>query len=211
MVGAALDERKTPDVVTAVNFDYRGVDTMGEEFILFTAVMGVVLLLRRTSEDMPCGDEDDEDPHRRAPPTSDAVRVLGLALVGLTVVFGLYIITHGQLTPGGGFQGGVVVATAWLIIYVAGDAATYRRLAPPRAFEACEAFGAGSYVLVGGGGLVAGMAFLANFVPLTSSPSVISGGTIAILSAAVGIEVTAGFVLLLTTFVEEALSERDEA
>lgn len=222
-VGASVDERQTTDVVTAINFDYRGFDTMGEEFILFTAVMSVVMLLRKSSDEEPSkddgdgdgggGDEEegDCDPHRRAPPTSDAVRVLGLALVGLTVIFGLYIVTHGQLTPGGGFQGGVIVATAWLIIYLAGDAATYRRLAPTAAFEAAEAIGAGSYVLIGIGGLVAGLAFLANFVPLGGSPSVRSGGTIALLSAAVGIEVTAGFVLLLTTFVEEALSERDSS
>ncbi len=209
IVGAAVDERHATDVVTAINFDYRGVDTMGEEFILFTAVMGVVLLLRKSADETPADDRRDCGPHRSAPPTSDAVRVLGLALVGFTVVFGLYIVTHGQLTPGGGFQGGVVIATAWLILYLAGDAASYRRLAPPRAFEAAEALGAGSYALIGAGGLVAGGAFLTNFLPLGHSPSVISSGTIALLSLAVGIEVAAGFVLLLTTFVEEALSERD--
>jgi multicomponent Na+:H+ antiporter subunit B len=213
-VGASVDERQATDVVTAINFDYRGFDTMGEELILFTSVMAVVMLLRKSAEEKAPADEDqrlDCDVHRRAPPTSDAVRVLGLALVGLTAIFGLYIIVHGQLTPGGGFQGGVIVATAWLILYLAGDAATYETLAPPRAFEAVEALGAASYVLVGVGGLVAGLAFLANFLPLGTSPSVTSSGTIAVLSAAVGIEVTAGFVLLLTTFVEEALSERDQS
>ena len=44
----AVPQRHTANVVTAVVFDYRGFDTMGEEFILFAAVSGVVLLLRET-------------------------------------------------------------------------------------------------------------------------------------------------------------------
>ena len=62
--------------------------------------MGVVLLLRRSSEDEPEDDDDDSAKDgRKAPRTSDAVRALGLALVGLTVSFGLYIVTHGAVSP----------------------------------------------------------------------------------------------------------------
>ena len=42
----SVPERHVTDVVTAVNFDYRGVDTMGEEFIFFAAVLGVAIILR---------------------------------------------------------------------------------------------------------------------------------------------------------------------
>jgi multicomponent Na+:H+ antiporter subunit B len=208
--GAAGDERHASDAVTAVNFDYRGFDTMGEEFILFTSVMGVVLLLRRSSDEETEEDEQDAGASRQAPRTSDAVRALGLALVGLTIVFGLYIVTHGAVSPGGGFQGGVIIASAWMVLYLAGDARTYCRLAPQSGFEAAEAIGAAAYALVGAGALLAGGAFLANFVPLgPPAATVRSGGTIALLSLAVGIEVTAGFVVLISTFVEEALAERD--
>jgi multicomponent Na+:H+ antiporter subunit B len=144
LVGAAGDERHAADVVTAINFDYRGFDTLGEEFILFTSVMGVVLLLRRSSDDETEQDRDDAGSGRETPRTSDAVRALGLALVGLTVTFGLYIVTHGTVSPGGGFQGGVVIASAWIVLYLAGDARTYCRLAPPALFEAAEALSAAS-------------------------------------------------------------------
>jgi multicomponent Na+:H+ antiporter subunit B len=43
---ASTPQRATTDVITAVNFDYRGFDTLGEEFILFAAVIGVTSLLR---------------------------------------------------------------------------------------------------------------------------------------------------------------------
>ena len=107
----AVAERKAANVVAAVTFDYRGIDTMGEEFILFAAVLGVAILLRaqRDETEQP-PDEDAADRH--APATSNAVRVVGLALVGPVVLFGIYVVTHGHLSPGGGFQGGVVLATA---------------------------------------------------------------------------------------------------
>ena len=125
----AVAERKAANVVAAVTFDYRGIDTMGEEFILFAAVLGVAILLRaqRDETEQP-PDEDAADRH--APGTSNAVRVVGLALVGPVVLFGLYVVTHGHLSPGGGFQGGVVLATAALLVYLSGEYVTLRRVSP---------------------------------------------------------------------------------
>ncbi len=40
-------ERHATDVVNSINYDYRGFDTQGEEFILFTAAVGIMMLLRR--------------------------------------------------------------------------------------------------------------------------------------------------------------------
>ena len=125
----AVPERHITDVVTAVNFDYRGFDTLGEEFILFAAVVGVAIILRAQR------DEEEREPHefafgRSAPRTSDAVRGLAIGLIGPTVVTGLYIVAHGHLTPGGGFQGGVVLATALLLVYLAAEYSFLRRAAP---------------------------------------------------------------------------------
>jgi multicomponent Na+:H+ antiporter subunit B len=131
-------------------------------------------------------------------------------MVGLCLTFGLYVATHGQLTPGGGFQGGVVIASAWVLLYLAGSAKTYQRMTPKPLVEALEAAGAAAYVLIGAGGLLFAGAFLANFVPLGPPATLWSGGTIALLSVSTGIEVAGGFVLLATTFVEEALDERAE-
>jgi multicomponent Na+:H+ antiporter subunit B len=73
-------------VVTAVNFDYRGFDTMGEEFILFASVVSVALLLRAQR-----GETEQRDPQDaragRAGEFSEAVRVMGLGLGAPTVVF----------------------------------------------------------------------------------------------------------------------------
>ena len=107
---ASVPERHITDVVTAVNLDYRGFDTLGEEFIFFAAAIGVVLILREQADERP-GHVEDFATGRAVPPSSDAVRVLALGLTPLSVLFGIDIVAHGQLTPGGGFQGGVVLAT----------------------------------------------------------------------------------------------------
>ena len=200
----AVAERKATNVVAAVTFDYRGIDTMGEEYILFAAVLGVAILLRaQRDETEQAPDEDAAD--RNAPATSNAVRVTGLALVGPVVLFGLYLVVHGHLTPGGGFQGGVVLATAALLVYLSGEYVTLRRVSPESVTDLAESTGAAGYVAIGLLGLAAGAAFLANVLPLGHPGALLSAGTIPPINLAVGLEVAGGFVLLLSEFLEQTL------
>jgi multicomponent Na+:H+ antiporter subunit B len=200
----AVEERSTTDVVTAVNFDYRGFDTLGEEFILFAAVIGLALLLReQRGERRLAPDEDALE--RRAPPTSSAVRLTALVLAGPTVLLSVYITAHGHLTPGGGFQGGVVAATALLLVYLGADYVVLERVRPISLVTGAKALGGAAFVLIGIGGLIAGGAYLENFLPLGDPGELVSAGTIPALSFAVGFEVAGGFVLLLSEFLEQLL------
>ncbi len=205
----AVYERHATDVVTAVNFDYRGFDTLGEEFILFISVVGCTLLLRvqkKERKDEGGGDDKkDEAAERHAPQPSEALKVMALALIGPLVVFGIYIVTHGQLTPGGGFQGGVILATAPLQVYLAGDLKTFKRITSHTLVEVSEAAGALGYALIGLIAIIFGLQFLQNFLPLGNTGAINSSGTIALISISVGLEVAAGFVLLLHAFLEQTL------
>jgi multicomponent Na+:H+ antiporter subunit B len=200
----AVAERHTTNVVAAVTFDYRGADTMGEEFILFSAVIGVAILLRAIR-----GEAEHEPEEaargRQVPGTSDAVRVGGLTLLGPIVLFGVYMVTHGHLSPGGGFQGGVVLATGALLVYLSGEYVTLRRVRPESTLDSGEAVGAGGYVVVGLFGLIAGGAFLGNALPHGTAGTLLSGGTVPVINLAVGLEVAAGFTLLLSEFLEQTL------
>jgi len=200
----AVSERHATNVVAAVAFDYRGIDTMGEEFILFAAVIGVAVLLRaqRDETEQP-PDEDAAD--RRAPGTSNAVRVLGLALLGPTVLFGIYLVAHGHLSPGGGFSGGVLLATGALLVYLSGEYVTLRRVRPEVLLDVAAATGTAGFVAVGILGLAAGAAFLQNVLPLGQPGTLLSAGTIALINLAVAVEVAGGFVLLLSEFLEQTL------
>jgi len=200
----SVRERHITDVVTAVNFDYRGFDTVGEEFIFFAAVLGVALLLRPQSGEG-SGHHNDFATGRAVPPTSDALRVLGLGLTPPTVLFAFYIVAHGHLTPGGGFQGGVILATGVLLIYLAGELDDLHGLYTERALERSEAIGAGGFVAVGLLGVAAGSAFLENVLPLGQLGSVFSAGMVPLINLCVGLEIAAGLVLLMTTFLHQTI------
>jgi len=203
-----VPERHITDAVTAVNFDVRGFDTLGEEYIMFASVLGVLLLLRRQPDERD-GPPIDKRPGRRIPTASDAVRILSASLVGPVFIFGVYIVVHGQVSPGGGFQGGVILAAAPLLIYLSGEFASLRKLAPRWLVELGEAVGAGGYVVIGAAGLFASTAFLRNFLPPGRTGDVFSGGTVALLDLTVGLEVAGGFIALLLAFLEETLVRRD--
>jgi multicomponent Na+:H+ antiporter subunit B len=197
--------RHATDIVTALNFDIRAFDTVGEEFILFGSVAGVALLLRILRDE----DEDTErsrgvEDHAFAGP-SEALRVMSLILIPLLVALGVYLVLHGALTPGGGFQGGVVLAAGPMAILLAGRYLALKRVAPEFALESAESIGAAAYVLMGVGGLIFAGVFFKNFLPLGKPGMLLSGGMMPLNSIAVGLEVTGAFLLTWTEFLDQSL------
>jgi multicomponent Na+:H+ antiporter subunit B len=200
----AVPQRHATDVVTAVNFDYRAFDTMGEEFILFAAVLGLAVILRSMREERERASHEASDEHY-FPESSSVLGAFGAALVGPALVLGMYIVTHGHLSPGGGFQGGVILAAAALIVFLAGEYFAMKLVAPHAMVEAAEAAGAAGYALVGVGGLVFASVFFKNFVGLGSPGHILSAGTMPISNIAVGVEVAGAFLLLWTEFLDQAI------
>jgi len=204
---SSIPERQTTAVVSAINFDYRGFDTLGEEFILFAAVVGVASILR-TLRGERIRRPDDDAAGRHVPETSLLVRVTGLGLVAPTILVGIYIVAHGHQTPGGGFQGGVILATALLLIYLSADYMTMRAVGPTWLIELAEGLGAAGFALIGVGGLVFGTAFFENFLGKGTPGELPSAGTIPLSNTAVGLAVTGGFVFMLSEFLQQALTHR---
>ena len=204
----AVPQRHTTNAVAAVNFDYRGFDTIGEEFILFAAVMGVSALLRLQRREHKAPSPLEHARAHASAEIADSVAVVCMGLVSPFVLLGLYIVVHGHLTPGGGFQGGVILASAFLMMYLAGRYITFRQLSPKGLLDAGEGSGAGGFVLVGFVGMLAGAAFLENVLPLGQSGKVFSAGTLPVINLSVGLEVGAGLLLVMWEFLEQALMVR---
>jgi multicomponent Na+:H+ antiporter subunit B len=201
----AVYERHTTDTVNAINYDYRGFDTLGEEFILFTAVVGVMMLLRR-EEGTPTRPLAQASKVQDQPTLGVAVRFLNVPAMVVTVIFGFYIGLHGQLTPGGGFQAGVILATALFLIYLAENTEAFQRLTSHALVEIIEAVGAGAYALIGLAPLCFGLPLLTNALPLGITGDVFSSGNVGLISATVGIEVTAAFLLVMYTYLQEIIT-----
>jgi multicomponent Na+:H+ antiporter subunit B len=187
--------RHTTNVVMGTTFDVRGVDTMGEEFILYAAVVGVTLLLRDETRSRAA-----ERRTRRLP--NDAVRLMGVVMVGGGLLVGLWLMAFGYITPGGGFQGGVLTAGAILLLYLVGSHRDYRPFRNVHALDPLEVLGAGGYVVTGLAALASGTAFLTNLFGLGTTGTLLSSGSIAILNWASAIAVTCAMVLLFAEFLE---------
>jgi multicomponent Na+:H+ antiporter subunit B len=173
--------RHTPNIVSSINFDQRALDTVGEELILLAAALGAVLLLRTTSR------ESEESARHYGPAEIfDLLRLTGYVLLPVGVVTGIYIVAHGYLSPGGGFQGGVVLGSAIHLVYLAGDYPALARVRPLPLFEGAEALAAGAFVVLG-------LGFAGQVTPM---------------NAAVGLEVGCAVVLVLAKFFEQALVVR---
>jgi multicomponent Na+:H+ antiporter subunit B len=205
----AVAQTHATGVVSAINFEYRGFDTVGEEFILFTAAAGMSVVLRKLRnerEDGLIGDAAGP----ATPPTSGSVRAVALLLVGPTVLLGWWLATHAQTSPSGGFQGGVVLATAFMLVYLSGEFITFRRLHPAVLLDAAEALGAGGFAAVGVAAVAMGLPYLDNFLPLGQIPGAVSSsGTIALISFFVGVEVAAAFILIIGELLEQTLLVRE--
>jgi multicomponent Na+:H+ antiporter subunit B len=204
----AIAQTNATGVVSAVNFEYRGFDTVGEEFILFTAAAGMAVVLRKLR-----GERDraavDEAAGRGVPPTSGAVRMLALLLTGPTILVGWWLASHAQTSPSGGFQGGVVLATAFILVYLSGEFIAFRRISPADLLDAVEAIGAGGFAAIGVTAVALGFPYLYNFLPLGHTPGAVSSsGTIALISFFVGLEVGAAFVLIVGELLEQTLMVR---
>ena len=193
--GFVLDRIATPDrhidnVVNATTYDIRGFDTMGEEFILFGAVLGVVLLLR---------EEKDEDVGDAV--HSDLVRAGGPLSLAVAFLVGLWIVAFGFVTPGGGFQGGVALASAVVMLFVAAGYRAWSAVGEETVLDPVEGLGAGGFVVVGLAGLASGLSFLGNFWRPGVAGTLTSGGSAPLVNWAAGIEVCAATLVLFTEFL----------
>jgi multicomponent Na+:H+ antiporter subunit B len=202
-------ERHATNMVTLVNFDYRGLDTLGEEYILFAAVIGTVVLLREHR-----GEETGARPAKAEespmPERSDAVALGCRLAIGLTILFGIYVILHAQLTPGGGFQGGSIVGSATALLYLGLGYKVWRRLSKSGVLDAAEAAGCGAFVAAGLAPMIAGAPFLTNLLPLGDTGSIVSAGVIPLINIAVGLAVGTGFATLFLEYLEETREPEQE-
>jgi multicomponent Na+:H+ antiporter subunit B len=126
------------------------------------------------------------------------------------VVMGWYLASHAQTSPSGGFQGGLVLATAFMLVYLAGQYLAFERISPVDVTDAVEALGAGGFAAVGIAAVAMGLPYLTNFLGLGTIPGAVSSsGTIALISFFVGVEVAAAFILIVSELLDQTLLLRE--
>lgn len=128
---------------------------------------------------------------------TDILDLVARKLAPYMLLFGLYLVSYGDTSPGGGFQGGVVIASGIILLAMARDVATVERLFPLDALSSAETAAYGVFLIAGVAGMVAGAGFLADVFGRSAPGSVVPAARfVFVLNLAIGIKVAAGVSLI---------------
>lgn len=185
------EETGAANIVTSVVVNYRGFDTLGEVTVLFVAAIGLgAVLATRKKKDK-----------RDIEPASLVLYTGCRFLFPMILLFGGYIFIHGHLTPGGGFQGGAIVASAFVLVYLGCQG---RRVSETGS-KSVESVGGLVFIVTGLVGLaVGGQYFLSNYLPKGELNYLFSAGVIPIIYIAIGFKVGSELAGVIDHLVEES-------
>ncbi len=130
------------------------------------------------------------------------LRQVSKLLIPFVIVFGLYVITHGDYGPGGGFQGGVILAAAYILHALVYGLQEARRVVPRWASDTLAAVGVLFYVGVGLVSLLGGGTFL-DYDYLLSDPAAAQPLGMFLVELGVGLTVACVMVTVFTEMVED--------
>ncbi len=151
---------------------------------------------------------------------SKIVRTSADLLYPFILIFGLYVVLHGHLTPGGGFQGGAVIATSVVLVIVAWAYEDIRAMLQKVVYKAQESAGLILFIGTAAGALLIGFPFFYNFlansgslfgmpVPFGPNPGELNtAGVIPIMNIAVGIEVWGGLAIIVLCMLSGLVREK---
>ncbi len=181
-------EDGSANIVSSIVVNYRSFDTLGEVTVLFIASLGIAFLLGGSKKrmDFYCL-------------PNFMLRVGTRLIFGFLVLLGVFMMSHGHLTPGGGFPGGSIIATAVLLLYL-GDHEYRANLSK---FKITESAMGTVYVLIGLAGLLIMGSFLTNFLDTGVVGTLLSGGILPIIYVVIGLKVGSELVGVIDNFIGE--------
>ncbi len=192
-----IEENRGSNLVTSIVVNYRGFDTLGEVTVLFLAVSGLALLLATCR----C-----KRRFRRIK-ASMILKTSVNILYPLIILFGVYIFVHGHLTPGGGFQGGAVIASSAMLMYLA----SRQYKSPHKRLSIVETLAGLAFVIIGLLGLYYAKSFLANkVIPLGEWNRLFSAGLIPFIYVAVGLKVGSELSSMIADMMVTVKEEKEE-
>ncbi|MCB1754781.1 MAG: Na(+)/H(+) antiporter subunit B [Gammaproteobacteria bacterium] len=179
------------NIVTAIVVTYRGLDTLGEVTVLFltAAIVGLVLAQRNRLK----------PEHHNRPPAGELLSTGTRLLIPLILLLGVYVFANGHLTPGGGFQGGAILASAMLLQLLSDPLRHFSH----RLITLTESVSGLLFVVIGVLGVFLAGGFLDNrILPVGEFGSLFSAGAIPLIYTLIGLKVGAEFSSMLFNLSE---------
>lgn len=173
------------NAVTNIVLGYRAFDTLGEVTVLFVSALGVSMIISSGGGFMTRSS------------SGFILRVGSKMILPLILIVGVYVITHGHLTPGGGFQGGAMIATAMLLMSLS-DPKFFPSI---RNFKILEGLSGTAFIVIGLIGISTRGYFLSNFMDTDTIGNLFSAGTLPILYIFIGLKVGSELTNIIADFV----------
>lgn len=190
----AVDEVGAQNLVTAVVVTYRGLDTLGEVVILFLTA-GIIGFFLKISNSNNLANERVE----KLKPASEILQTGAKALVPLIFLFGVYIFINGHLTPGGGFQGGAVIATGLVLLLMSNPTKKVNH----GIITFVESVSGFSFVIIGVLGILFAGGFLDNkIMSMGTFGEILSAGAVPIIYIFIGLKVGSELSSIVGSFNE---------
>ncbi len=180
-----LEETGAVNIVAGMILDYRAFDTLGESFVLFTALVCATILLRFGMRDK----EQSVGAPVYKTSTDNIIHMIGFFLVPAILMFGIYIVLNGHLSPGGGFSGGTILGSALIIMSASGGFDITDRIFTYKRLNILTFIALGFYSLSKGYVFFVGANGMHNPIPKGIPGAILSAGLILPLNIAVGMVV----------------------
>lgn len=193
-VDHGVEETGAQNLVTSVVVTYRGLDTLGEVTILFLAASVISFFLSFS--------KNDRIKNRQIRSITEILTTSTQVLVPMIFMFGVYIFVNGHLTPGGGFQGGAVIASGTILLFLSNP----RFKLSHKIIQFVESTSGIIFVLIGVAGvMMMDGGFLSNKIAgygFGEVGTILSAGAIPVIYTFLGLKVGAELSNVIGVFVE---------
>lgn len=202
-IAHGVEETGAVNFVTGMILDYRAFDTFGESCVLFIASCCVLVLLRVDAADgeSRARTRRQQENDRLFEPKNDVIlQKTANILVPLIMVFGMYIILNGHLSPGGGFSGGAVLGSGLILYLNAFGFQKTERFFTEKVYRRVTLCALTFYCLAKSYSFYMGANHLDSGIPLGTPGAILSSGLILPLNICVGLVVMGTMYSFYTLF-----------
>lgn len=199
-----LQDTGAVNIVTGMILDYRAFDTFGESNVLFIATCTVLILLRSDEKKNKQQAEMEQQREQHYEPKDDCIlQKVTFYLFPIIVIYGIYVILNGHLSPGGGFSGGAIIGAGLILYANAFGFAKLNRFFTEKTYKWISFVALSFYCLAKSYSFFTGANHLESGIPLGQPGAILSSGLILPLNICVGMVVACTMYAFYTLFRKE--------
>ena len=177
-----LEETGAVNIVTGMILDYRAFDTLGESHVLFTASAAVMLLMKKDKKGKPVS-------NKFSPKRDPIVKNVARFIIPFLLVFGIYLMLNGHLSPGGGFSAGAVMGASFILYSSAYGYKDAKKVLTEKFIRITTLCSLAFYASAKCYSFYCGANHIPTGIPLGETGAILSSGLILPLNIAVGLVV----------------------